>query len=192
MAVKRRRNASLRIATFNINNVVKRLPTLLEWLEQARPDVVCLQELKASQEAFPDTQLKDAGYHSVWKGERSWNGVAILSRNSQPVLVRDQLPGDPNDKQSRYVEAAVDGVLICCLYAPNGNPQPGPKFDYKLAWMKRLNRHAAKLYKTDAPVVLIGDFNVVPTDYDIYSPKSWQRDALLQPEPRKLFQTLLK
>jgi exodeoxyribonuclease-3 len=188
----KKQTPSLKIATFNINNVNRRLPNLLQWLKTSRPDVVCLQELKAAHEAFPAEALAKAGYHAVWKGQPTWNGVAILARGTAPVLVRDKLPGDPNDTQSRYIEAAVNGVLICCIYAPNGNPQPGPKFDYKLAWMKRLNRHAAKLFKTDASVILAGDYNVVPTDTDIYSTKSWKRDALLQPAPRQLFSALLK
>ncbi|KQW84159.1 exodeoxyribonuclease III [Brevundimonas sp. Root1279] len=180
----------MRIATFNINGINTRLANLLEWLEEARPDVACLQELKATDSQFPAKAIRDAGYHGVWKGEHRWNGVAILSRR-EPVVTRRSLPGDEKDAQSRYIEAAVDGVLIACLYLPNGNPQPGPKFDYKLAWMERLNAHAAGLLATGAPVVLAGDYNVVPTDADIYNTRSWKKDALLQPAPRAAFARLL-
>lgn len=179
------------IATFNINNLVKRLPNLLEWLARSQPDVVCLQELKTAHEAFPEAALRDAGYDAVWRGERTYNGVAILSRLGEPVLTRDRLPGDPNDGQSRYLEAAVNGVLVASIYAPNGNPQPGPKFDYKLAWFDRLIAHAESLCALDAPVVLAGDFNVVPSDRDIYPTRSWSKDALLQPESRAAFRRLL-
>jgi exodeoxyribonuclease-3 len=181
----------MKIATFNINNVTKRLSNLLWWLRQTQPDVACLQELKATDGGFPVEAIEKAGYGAVWRGEKSWNGVAILARGCEPVLTRTALPGDPDDKQSRYIEAAVKGVLIATLYAPNGNPQPGPKFRYKLAWMKRLLVHAAKLYVIDAPVVLVGDFNVVPTDADIYPTRSYAKNALLQPEPRALFQQIL-
>jgi exodeoxyribonuclease III len=182
----------MKIATFNINNVNRRLPNLLNWLEAAKPDVVCLQELKVEDRAFPESALQDAGYHAVWQGQRTWNGVAILARERKPVETRRALPGDPSDKQARYIEAAVNGALIACIYLPNGNPQPGPKFDYKLAWFDRLIRHAATLYNTDAPVVLAGDFNVVPTEFDIYPTKSWDKDALVQPAPRERFRRLLK
>ncbi len=182
----------MKIATFNINNINRRLPNLLAWLAAAKPDIVCLQELKAAQDQFPAAALRDAGYQAVWAGEKTWNGVAILSRGSAPVVTRTRLPGDASDKQSRYIEAAVAGVLIACVYLPNGNPQPGPKFDYKLAWFKRLHRHAAKLIKTGAPVVIAGDFNVVPTDADIYPTRSWDKDALLQPESRAAYAKLLK
>ncbi len=153
--------------------------------------MVCLQELKAADEAFPASALADAGYHAVWKGQRTWNGVAILGKN-QPVLIRDRLPGDPTDEESRYIEAAVNGIVVASLYLPNGNPQPGPKFDYKMAWFARLLRHAKKLHAAPAPVVLAGDYNVVPTDADIYSPASWKRDALLQPAPRAAYERLLR
>ena len=172
----------MKIATFNINDVNKRLANLLAWLRSARPDVACLQELKATEAAFPVEAIEKAGYGAVWHGEKSWNGVAILGGGCEPVLTRTTLPGDPGDTQSRYIEAAVNGVLIATLYAPNGNPQPGPKFKYKLAWMKRLLTHAAELYAVDAPVVLAGDFNVVPTDADIYPSKSYAKNALVQPE----------
>src|ERR671919_561039 len=181
----------MKIATFNINNVVRRLPNLLAWLRAARPDVVCLQELKTTDASFPQAALSDAGYGAVWRGQRTWNGVAILARDRTPILVRDELPGDPGDAQSRYIEAAVDGVLIACIYLPNGNPQPGPKFDYKLAWFERLIAHAAELFALDVPAVLAGDYNVVPTDQDIYPTKSWAKDALLQPESRAAFRRLL-
>ena len=181
----------MKIATFNINNVVRRLPNVLEWLRAAAPDVVCLQELKAADASFPEAAIRDAGYHAVWRGQRSWNGVAILARKRQPILVRDELPGDPTDEQSRYLEAAVDGVLVACIYLPNGNPQPGPKFAYKLAWFDRLIAHAAELYAAGVPAVLAGDYNVVPTDLDIYPTKSWANDALLQPESWAAFQRLV-
>ena len=153
--------------------------------------MVCLQELKAEDGRFPRAALEDAGYGAVWKGQRSWNGVAILARGTDPVLTRTALPGDPADAQSRYIEAAVSGVLIGCLYAPNGNPQPGPKFDYKLAWNERLIAHAAALQATGAPVVLAGDYNIVPTPADIYPSKSWSKNALVQPEPRAQYARLL-
>jgi exodeoxyribonuclease-3 len=181
----------MKIATFNINNVNKRLANLLAWLGQARPDVACLQELKANDREFPIPAIKKAGYGAVWRGQKSWNGVAMLARDGEPVLTRTALPGDPADTQSRYIEAAVNGVLIATLYGPNGNPQPGPKFKYKLAWTRRLLAHAAELYALDAPVVLAGDFNVVPTDADIYSTKSYAKNALVQPEPRALFRQIL-
>ena len=181
----------MRIATFNINGINTRLANLLQWLGEARPDVVCLQELKATQAQFPQTALREAGYHAVWMGEHRWNGVAILSRDGEPVVTRRGLPGDPKDVQSRYLEAAVGGVLVASLYLPNGNPQPGPKFAYKLAWMERLNAHAAGLLDIGAPVVLAGDYNVVPTEADIYNSRSWKKDALLQPESRAAFARLL-
>lgn len=181
----------MRLATFNINGVNRRLHNLLVWLEEAQPDVVCLQELKATDSQFPNTEIKAAGYAAAWVGEQRWNGVAILSRIGEPVVTRRRLPGDEDDRQARYIEAAVNGVLIGCLYLPNGNPRPGPKFAYKLAWAERLIAHAASLYPTPAPVVLAGDYNVVPTDADIYNTRSWKTDALLQPESRAAFQSLL-
>lgn len=181
----------MKLATFNINNVNKRLPNLLAWLAQAAPDVVCLQELKAEQHSFPAAALREAGYGAVWAGQRSWNGVAILARGADPVLTRRALPGDPADRQARYIEAAVAGVLIACVYLPNGNPQPGPKFNYKLAWFERLLAHAASLLEAAVPVVLAGDFNVVATDQDIYPTRSWDRDALLQPPVRRAYARLL-
>ncbi len=181
----------MKIATFNINNVNRRLPNLLEWLQASAPDVVCLQELKATDASFPEAAIRDAGYAAVWRGQRNWNGVAILARDREPIVVREDLPGDPTDTQSRYLEAAVRGVLVACIYLPNGNPQPGPKFDYKLAWFERLIAHAAGIWATGVPAVLAGDYNVVPTDQDIYPTKSWTKDALLQPESRAAFQRLL-
>ncbi|HYF18175.1 MAG TPA: exodeoxyribonuclease III, partial [Ramlibacter sp.] len=181
----------MKIATFNVNGIKSRLANLLEWLDREQPDVACLQELKALDEAFPAPALREAGYHALWKGQRSWNGVAILARGVQPLEVRRELPGDASDEQSRYLEAAVGGIVVGCLYLPNGNPQPGPKFDYKLAWFERLITHAAPLVRSEHPVLLAGDYNVVPTDFDIYNPRSWKKDALLQPESRACWQRLL-
>ena len=181
----------MKIATFNINNINKRLANLLDWLRASQPDVACLQELKATDSEFPVVAIEKAGYGAVWRGQKSWNGVAILARGCEPVITHTTLPGDAADTQSRYIEAAVNGVLIGTLYAPNGNPQPGPKFKFKLAWMKRLLAHASELYVLDAPVVLAGDYNVVPTDADIYPSKSYAKNALVQPEPRALFRRLL-
>ena len=181
----------MKIATFNINDVNRRLPNLLAWLAEARPDVVCLQELKSTGAAFPIGPLQDAGYDAVWRGERNWNGVAILARGVEPVLIRDALPGDDDDRQSRYIEAAVGGVVIASIYMPNGNPQPGPKFTYKLDWFDRFLDHAAALLHEDVPAVLAGDYNVVPTDFDIYATRSFVNDALLQPAPRAAFSSLI-
>ncbi|MEA1016021.1 exodeoxyribonuclease III [Sphingosinicella sp. LY1275] len=181
----------MRIATFNVNGINGRLERLLEWLEETQPDVACLQELKAPQDNFPEAALAKAGYGAIWHGQSRWNGVAILARGCDPVETRRGLPGDPEDLHSRYIEAAVSGVLIGCLYLPNGNPRPGPKFDYKLKWFERLNAHAAELVATGLPVVLAGDYNVVPTDFDIYNTRSWKDDALLQPEPRAAYVELL-
>lgn len=180
----------MKIATFNINGVNTRLANLLAWLDAERPDVACLQELKATDAQFPAAAIRDLGYHALWRGESRWNGVAILSR-SKPVPTRRALPGDAADAQARYIEAAVEGVLVASLYLPNGNPQPGPKFAYKLAWFERLIAHAADLQATGAPVVLAGDYNVVPTEADIYNSRSWKMNALLQPEPRAAYQRLL-
>ena len=184
---------TMKIATYNINGINGRLPALLGWLARTAPDVVCLQEIKTPSASFPQAALADAGYGAVWHGQKAYNGVAILARGAEPVEVRRALPGDADDTQSRYLEAAVDGLLVACLYLPNGNPQPGPKFDYKLAWFERLIAHAATLVNLDSPVVLAGDFNVVPSDdvADIYSPKSWKKDALLQPESRDAYRRLL-
>ena len=182
----------LKIATFNVNGIRSRLASLLQWLEREQPDIACLQELKAPDEAFPIDAIRAAGYGAIWHGQRSWNGVAILARGADPIESRRGLPGDPADTHSRYLEAAAHGVIVGCLYLPNGNPQPGPKFAYKLAWFERFIRHAAKLYGSGHPVVLAGDYNVVPTDeLDIYNPKSWRKDALLQPESRECYARLL-
>ena len=182
----------LKLATFNVNGINTRLPRLLEWLAREQPDVVALQELKAVDAAFPVEALEEAGYGAVWQGQRSWNGVALLGRGSVPVLSRRGLPGDASDTQARYIEAAVHGIVVGALYLPNGNPQPGPKFDYKLAWMQRLIRHARSLQGLPHPVCLMGDFNVIPTDEDIYDPKGWKNDALLQPQVRDAFARLLE
>ena len=181
----------MKIATYNINGVNGHLPVLLRWLEESQPDIVCLQELKAPQEKFPEQAIRDAGYAAIWHGQKSWNGVAILSRVGEPVEVRRALPGDAEDVHSRYIEAAVQGIVVGCLYLPNGNPAPGPKFDYKLKWLERLTAHAAELVKADAPVVLVGDYNVIPTDLDVYKPERWLDDALFRPEVREAFNTIL-
>jgi exodeoxyribonuclease-3 len=180
-----------KIATFNINGVGKRLPQLLDWLQTEAPDVACLQECKATDREFPAAALEAAGYGAVWHGEKTWNGVAILAKGAKPIETRRGLPGDPKDEQARYLEAAVAGVLVGCLYLPNGNPQPGPKFDYKLAWFERLIRHAQALVSTGHPVALVGDYNVVPTDLDIYNTRSWVKNALLQSQSRSSFSKLL-
>lgn len=182
---------AIKVATFNINGVRTRLPALLAWLEREAPDIVCLQELKAPDEAFPIEPIHDAGYGAIWQGQRSWNGVAILARGMEPLESRRGLPGDAGDTQSRYLEAAAHGIIVGCLYLPNGNPQPGPKFDYKLAWFDRLLDYAQGLVHSEHPVVLAGDYNVVPTDEDIYDPRSWRKDALLQPESRERYASLL-
>ena len=181
----------MKIATFNINNINKRLENLLAWLRKEQPDVVCLQELKAEQHAFPAGALADLGYRGVWLGERSWNGVAILAREREPIMTRSSLPGNADDRQARYIEAAVNGVLITSIYLPNGNPQPGPKFDYKLAWFERLIVHAEALLKAGVPVVLAGDYNVVPTVQDIYPTRSLDNNALIQPQSREAYARLL-
>ena len=181
----------MKIATFNINNINRRLDNLLAWLRSARPDIACLQELKASDNEFPLRAIEKAGYRAVFRGQKTWNGVAILSRKSDPVLTRIELPGDDGDRESRYIEAAVSGVIVACIYAPNGNPQPGPKFDYKLDWLRRLRLHAARLLRQDLPVVLAGDYNVAPTALDIYPTRSWDKDALIQPKSRAAFAALV-
>ncbi len=183
---------TLKIATFNVNGIQTRLAALLAWLEREAPDIVCLQELKTPDARFPAAALEKAGYGAIWQGQSAWNGVAILARDSQPLEVRRGLPGNASDPHSRYLEAAIDGLLVASLYLPNGNPQPGPKFDYKLAWFEHLIRHAAELMESGHPVVLAGDFNVVPSDFDIYDTRSWKKDALLQPESRECFERLLR
>ena len=182
----------MRVATWNINNVVRRIDLLRDWLARTAPDVVALQELKARTADFPTEALAQAGYHSLVAGQRTWNGVALLSRGNAPVPVLRALPGDPTDREARYVEAAIHGVLFASLYLPNGNPQPGPKFDTKMRWFERLRRRAAELWASGNPVVLMGDWNVVPTDADIYKPDTWRNDALLQPEPRAAFAAILQ
>ena len=181
----------MKIATFNINNVNRRLPNLLAWIEEAAPDIVCLQELKAEQDRFPTDAIAKAGYGAVWCGQRSWNGVAILARGAEPIPTRTALPGDPEDAQARYVEAAVRGIIVASIYLPNGNPQPGPKFAYKLAWFERLIAHAADLLAAGIPVILAGDYNVVPAAEDIYPTTSFSTNALVQPESRDAFRRLL-
>ncbi len=181
----------MKIATYNVNGVNGRLPVLLRWLAEAAPDVVCLQELKAPQEKFPLQAINDAGYNATWHGQKSWNGVAILTRNMQAREIRRVLPGDPEDSHSRYIEAEVNGIIIGCLYLPNGNPAPGPKFDYKLRWLERLTIHAAELMAAKIPVVLTGDFNVIPAEQDVYKPERWVDDALFRPESRDAFHKLV-
>jgi exodeoxyribonuclease-3 len=181
----------MKIATYNVNGVNGRLPVLLRWLGETSPDIVCLQELKAPQEKFPDAAIREAGYHALWHGQKSWNGVAILARSGEPKEVTRVLPGDPEDSHSRYIEAIVDGVVVGCLYLPNGNPAPGPKLDYKLNWFERLTKHAAELLASGKPVILTGDYNVMPTELDVYKPESWVNDALFLPEVRAAFHKLV-
>lgn len=181
----------MRIATYNINGLNARQPVLLRWLEQTRPDVACLQELKSPQERFPQDELRALGYEALWHGQKSWNGVAILARSGLPIEIQRGLPGDPDDVQSRYLEAQVDGLTVVCLYLPNGNPAPGPKFDYKLSWFERFNRRTAELMASGQPVVLAGDYNVIPTGRDVYKPERWVDDALFRQETRDAFARLL-
>ena len=181
----------MKIATYNVNGVNGRLSVLLRWLAEEQPDVVCLQELKAPQEKFPEQAINDAGYHAIWHGQSRWNGVAILSRNPNIEEIGRGLPGDAEDLQSRYIEAMIDGIVICCLYLPNGNPAPGPKLEYKLKWFKRLSLRAKKLLEFNTPVILIGDFNVMPTELDVYKPERWIDDALFRPEVRQAFKELV-
>jgi exodeoxyribonuclease-3 len=182
----------MRIVTYNVNSINARLANLLRWLKEAAPDVVCLQELKAPQEKFPEAAIRGAGYGVIWHGQKSWNGVAILAKNSEPQEVRRVLPGDPEDSHSRYIEANINGVVVGCLYLPNGNPAPGPKFEYKLRWLNRLLAHAAELLLSGAPVVLAGDYNIIPTEADVYKPERWVDDALFRVEVREAFAHLLK
>jgi len=181
----------MKIATYNINGVNGRLSVLLRWLKEARPDVVCLQELKAPQNKFPLAAIEEAGYEALWHGQKSWNGVAILSRLGPPKEVLRALPGDLEDTHSRYLEAVIEGIVIGCLYLPNGNPAPRPKFEYKLQWFERLRVHAAKLYASGKAAILAGDYNVMPTDLDVYKPESWAENALFRPEVREAFHSLL-
>ena len=182
----------MKVATYNVNGINGRLPVLLRWLEEAQPDVVCLQELKAPQDKFPEKPIRDLGYDAIWQGQKSWNGVAILSRLGEIQETRRGLPGDPDDTHSRYIEAAVNGILIGNLYLPNGNPKPGPKFDYKLRWFERLSNYAAELRRLDVPAMLVGDFNVMPTDLDVYKPERWLDDALFAPEARAAYFAILE
>ncbi|VXB85537.1 exodeoxyribonuclease III [Massilia sp. 9I] len=179
------------VVTYNVNGIGARLGALLEYLGERKPDVVCLQELKAPQEKFPESAIREAGYHAIWHGQKSWNGVAILTRDGPAQEVQRGLPGDPTDEQSRYIEAVYQGLLVCGLYLPNGNPAPGPKFDYKLAWMERLIQRGAELLEAKVPVVMCGDFNVIPTDLDVYKPERWVDDALFRPESREAFERLM-
>jgi exodeoxyribonuclease-3 len=181
----------VKIATFNVNSVNARLPNLLRWLGERQPDIVCLQELKAPQERYPQAEIRAAGYESIWHGQKSWNGVAILGRGAAPKEIRRLLPGDPEDTHSRYIEADVHGLLIGGLYLPNGNPAPGPKFDYKMKWLERLITHAADLVNREEPVILAGDYNVIPTERDVYKPERWVDDALFRVEVRAAFSRLL-
>ncbi len=181
----------MKIATFNINNINRRLPNLLAWLKAAKPDIVCLQELKCTDSEFPEAAVARAGYRAAWRGQRTWNGVAILTRRREPIVTRTSLPGDATDEQSRYIEAAVEGILVGCIYLPNGNPQPGPRFDYKLAWFERLAAHARELLRAQVPAVLAGDYNVAPTEIDIYPTTSWDDDALIQPASRAAYARLV-
>ncbi len=180
----------MKISTYNVNGVNGRLPVLLRWLAETKPDMVCLQELKAPQEKFPEAAILEAGYHAIWLGQKSWNGVAILSRFGKPEETQRGLPGDEEDLQSRYLEASIKGITIGCLYLPNGNPAPGPKYDYKLAWFERLHTYAAKLLKAEKPVIITGDYNVIPTEFDVYKPERWVDDALFRPEVREAFKKL--
>ena len=182
---------AVKIATYNVNGVNGRLPRLLEWLAETSPDIVCLQEIKTSDTNCPLQAIEEAGYGSIWHGQRAHHGVAILAKGEKPVEIRRGLPGDADDKQSRYLEALVKGLVVASIYLPNGNPQPGPKFDYKLAWFERLIRHAQTLLESGGPVVLAGDFNVVPTNADIYNAWAWQWDAVMQPESRDAYRRLL-
>ncbi len=181
----------MKIATYNVNGVNGRLPVLLRWLEMSQPDVVCLQELKAPNEKFPEKAIKDAGYNAIWHGQKSWNGVAILTRNLEINETGRGLAGDDEDLQSRYIEALVEDVIIGCIYLPNGNPAPGPKFDYKLRWFDRLSTHASELLKMDTPAILVGDYNVMPTELDVYKPERWIKDALFRPEVKQAFKNLI-
>lgn len=182
----------MRIATYNVNGVTSRLPVLLRWLKEEKPDIACLQELRAPQERFPAAEIAKLGYQAVWHGQKSWNGVAILSRGVAPVETRRGLPGDPDDTHSRYIEAQVNDIRVGCIYLPNGNPAPGPKFDYKLAWFKRLNSYAKTLIQAGEPVVLCGDYNAVPTDLDAYKPDRWVGDAVFFPETKELYGRLIR
>jgi exodeoxyribonuclease-3 len=189
--VPKRRCGPVRIATYNVNGIVSRLPSLLDWLQETRPDVVCLQELKAPDDRFPRAAIEAAGYGAIWQGQKSWNGVAILARGAEPVETQRGLPGDPEDLQSRYLEAAVNGVIVASLYAPNGNPVGSAKFAFKLAWYRRFVARAERLLATGCPAVLAGDYNIIPTDSDVYAPERWRDDALFQPVLKDTFAHLV-
>jgi exodeoxyribonuclease-3 len=186
-----KKGKDMRVATFNVNGINSRLGALLQWLDETQPDVACLQELKSPQEKFPEMAIRAAGYTPLWHGQKSWNGVAVLARGAEPREVQRGLPGDETDEQSRYIEAAIDGLLVVCLYLPNGNPAPGPKFDYKLSWFARLHERAQQLIDSGAPVVMAGDYNVMPTELDVYKPERWVDDALFRPETRAAFKKLV-
>ncbi len=181
----------MKIATYNVNGINGRLSVLLRWLQEANPDIVCLQELKSPDEKFPIKAINDAGYNAIWHGQKSWNGVAILAKGMEIKELRRVLPGDPEDKHSRYIEAIINNMVIGCLYLPNGNPAPGPKFDYKLKWFKRLTSHAKKLLAHDVPAIIVGDYNVIPTELDVYKPERWIKDALFFPESRAAYKKLV-
>lgn len=181
----------MKIATYNINGINGRLANLLRWLAEAKPDVICLQELKCEDQKFPAQALLNAGYHAIWQGQKSWNGVAILSRYGEIKETRRGLEGEDDDLHSRYIEGFINGIVIACLYLPNGNPWPGPKFDYKLRWMERLQQHADKLKSFKLPVAMIGDYNVMPTDLDTYKPEKYLKNALFRPESKEAFKTLV-
>src|ERR1700689_2623587 len=182
----------MRVDTYNVNGITARLANFLRWLKETQPDIVCLHEPKAPQDKFPEAEIRNLDYGWIWHGQKSWNGVAILTRNAEPVEIRRELPGDPEDEHSRYIEASVNGFVIGCLYLPNGNPAPGPKFDYKLEWFGRLQKHAKTLLASGAPVVLAGDYNVMPTEIDVYKPERWLDDALFRPETRAAYAKLVK
>ncbi|MDP9422107.1 MAG: exodeoxyribonuclease III [Pseudomonadota bacterium] len=182
----------MRIASYNVNGINGRLSVLLRWLDDTQPDVACLQELKCPDERFPAQAIEAAGYGAIWHGQKSWNGVAILARGCDPVETRRGLPGDPEDSHSRYIEAAVGGVAIGCLYLPNGNPRPGPKFDYKMRWIERFEALAHEMVAVNAPVVMAGDYNIIPTDADVYAPERWLDDALFAPEAKAAYARILK
>jgi len=181
----------MRIATFNINGIKARLPRLVEWLEETRPDVACLQEIKTQDEGFPIGDIEAAGYGAIWHGQKGFNGVAILARGETPAEVTRGLDGEPEDDHSRYIEADVRGVRIASIYLPNGNPVPGPKFDYKIRWMARLRARAARIMAEEVPAVLAGDYNVIPFDRDVWKPAAMAADALMQPESRAAYKAML-
>ncbi len=191
MAAAPASRSDVRIVSYNVNGIKARLPRLIEYLTEEQPDVVCLQELKASDDTFPEADIRAAGYGAIWHGQKGFNGVAVLARGSDPIERQRGLAGEPEDEHSRYLEAEVDGVVIASIYLPNGNPLPGPKFDYKLRWIDRLRGRAAELLAEERAVVLAGDYNVIPNDDDVYSVRAMQSDALMQPESRAGYRALL-